>query len=124
MSDENVKNEIEVVSTGGVVYIEDQVINEYVTSEVLALDGVSRMVGGISESFSKNFLGRETGSSGIKIERNDNHVTINISIIVYYAVNIPQLSYDIQVNVKNAIENYTGLLVDAVNIEVEGIDRK
>lgn len=124
MSDEIYNANEGGANSAGTLYIEDQVINEYVTEEVLAIDGVSRLVGGVAESFSKNFLGRETGSSSIKITRDDNNVEININIIVFYGVNIPQLSYDIQTSVKSAVEEFTGLTVTAVNIEVEGIDRK
>ncbi len=113
----------EAKSKIGELVIEDQVIADYVSDEVLKFDDVSRFIGGITESFSKNILGREPVSSGIKIQREDDDVTINVSIIVYYGVNIPQLSYDIQIGVKNAIESYTGLNVKAVNVAVEGIDR-
>ena len=108
----------------GSVVIEDEVILEYVTEEVLKFEVVSRLVGGITESFSKNILGREPAAQGIKIIRDNSNITINIHLIMYYGVNIPQVSYDIQSDVKNAVENFTGLTVDAVNIGVEGIDRK
>ncbi|MBQ6582999.1 MAG: Asp23/Gls24 family envelope stress response protein [Mogibacterium sp.] len=113
----------EVLSNGEIV-IEDQVIAEYVSEEVLRYEGVSRLVGGITESFSKNILGREPASQGIRITRDEDHIRINIHIIVYYGVNIPQIAYDIQNSVKTVIESYTGLIVDAVNIGVEGIDKR
>ncbi|WP_410954920.1 Asp23/Gls24 family envelope stress response protein [Pseudomonas aeruginosa] len=43
---------------------------------------------------------------------------------MYYGYNIPQLSYEIQSAIKNVIEEFTGLKVDAVNISVEGIDQE
>ncbi len=104
--------------------IEDQVIVEYVSEEVLKYEGISRLVGGITESFSKNILGREPASQGIKITRDGDHIGINVHVIVYYGVNIPQVSYDIQTSVKEVIEKYTGLTVDAVNVGVEGIDKR
>lgn len=107
----------------GEILIEDQVIAEYVSDEVLKFPEVSRFIGGITESFSKNILGRESASSGIKIQRDENDVSINVHIIVCYGINIPQLSYDIQMNVKKVVEAYTGLNVKAVNVAVEGIDR-
>lgn len=107
----------------GEIVIEDQVIAEYVSDEVLKFDDVSRFIGGITETFSKNILGREPAASGIKIQREENSVTINVHIIVFYGVNIPQLSYDIQMSIKKALEDYTGLKVKAVNVAVEGIDR-
>jgi len=124
MSDEFRAEDSQTQQTGGgEITIEDQVIYDYVSEEVLRYDGVSRMVGGITESFSKNILGREPATQGIKVTRNEDHISINVHIIVYYGVNIPQLSYDIQNSVKETVEEYTGLTVDAVNIGIEGIDK-
>lgn len=108
----------------GTVVIEDQVIAEYVSEEVLKTDGISRLVAGITESFSKNILGRESGAQGVKITRDGDRITINIHLIVFYGINIPQVSYDIQNNVKQVVEAYTGLTVETVNIGVEGVDKR
>ena len=60
---------------------------------------------------------------GIKIE-DDTVLTINCDIIVYFGVNIPQLCYDIQSKIKRDIEEKTDYSVKAVNIRVEGLDKK
>lgn len=105
------------------VVIEDAVIADYVADATLSVDGVIRLVGGIADSLSRNILGRDNGSQGIRITREDDHVTVSIHIVVAYGINIPQLSYDIQNRTKENIEQYTGLTVDAVNISVEGIEK-
>jgi len=92
--------------------------------EVLKFEEVSRLVGGITESFSKNILGRESTGQGVRVNRDGENITINIHLIMYYGVNIPQVAYDIQNNVKNAVESFTGLTVNEVNIGVEGIDKR
>ena len=60
MSEENTT----LKNSAGEIMIEDQVIVEYVSEEVLKYEGISRLVGGITESFSKNILGREPASQG------------------------------------------------------------
>lgn len=111
-------------TSSGNIMIEDQVIVGYVTEEVQKIEGVSRMLFSISDSFSKNILGRDSGMNGVRITRDGNNITINIHIIVYYGINIPKISYEIQGAVKQTVEEYTGLTVDAVNIGIEGIDRE
>lgn len=111
-------------TSSGNIMIEDQVIVGYVTEEVQKIEGVSRMLSSISDSFSKNILGRDSGMNGVRITRDGNNITINIHIIVYYGINIPKISYEIQGAVKQTVEEYTGLTVDAVNIGIEGIDRE
>ena len=111
-------------TSSGNIMIDDQVIVGYVTEEVQKIEGVSRMLSSISDSFSKNILGRDSGMNGVRITRDGNNITINIHIIVYYGINIPKISYEIQGAVKQTVEEYTGLTVDAVNIGIEGIDRE
>ena len=108
----------------GWISIDDQVIVGYITEEVHKIKGVSKMISSISDNFSKNIFGRDSGMNGVRINRDGDNISINLHIIVYYGYNIPQLSYEIQSAIKNVIEEFTGLKVDAVNISVEGIDQE
>jgi uncharacterized alkaline shock family protein YloU len=60
----------------------------------------------------------------IKISEDDEGLEINCEIIVYFGVSIPQLCYDIQTRVKQDIETIAGERVKAVNIRIEGIDKR
>ncbi len=106
------------------INIDDQVIAESVSSEVLSHNDVSRFAVSLTDGITKNFLGRDSQYSGIKIQNSDNKISITIHIIVFYGVNIPQLSYELQMTIKNRIEKLTGLTVTEINISVDGIDRK
>lgn len=106
------------------INIDDQVIVGYIMEEIQKIKGVSRLISSISDSFSMNIFGRDSGMNGIRISRDDNNITIAIHIIVYYGYNIPQVSYEIQSAIKSVIEGFTGLTVDAVNISIEGIDQE
>ncbi|WP_417081894.1 Asp23/Gls24 family envelope stress response protein, partial [Mobilibacterium timonense] len=120
----NKMDEEKIIGENGTVSVEDQVIFQYVSDEVLKFDGVSRLVGGITESFAKNIFGRDTDVQGIKVNRDGNEISIDIHLIAYYGVNIPQMAFDIQNSVKEVVEAYTGLSVSAINIGVEGIDKR
>ena len=111
-------------TSNGNITIDDQVIVGYITDEIHKIKGVSKMISSISDSFSKNIFGRDSGMNGVRISRNGDNISINLHIIVYYGYNIPQLSYEIQSAVKTIIAEFTGLKVDAVNISVEGIDQE
>jgi len=104
--------------------IEDEVIIQYATEEIYKIDGVTRLVGGISESFSKNILGRESVNQGIKVNRNDGCATIDVHIVVKFGVNIPQVAFEIQNKVKEVLEQNTGIVIEAVNINVEGVEKQ
>ncbi len=108
----------------GELNIDDKAISDYVTQIVTEIPGVSRFFVGFTDSLQKNILGIDTAAPGIKISNSDDSISISIQIIAKYGYNIPQLSYDIQLGVKNTIEEFTGLKVEAVNITVEGIDKR
>lgn len=95
-----------------------------IEDEIIAFDAVSRFTDfGLSENIQKA-IGRDIQNPGIKISEDDGELTINCEIIVYFGVNIPQLCYDIQSKVKRDIESKTDYTVKAINIRVEGLDKK
>ena len=99
-------------------------LSDLVEKDVLSFDEVSRFPGmGFTGSLQKA-MRREVANPGIKITEDEDGITINCEIIVYFGVNIPQLCYDIQSRVKKDIEEKTGLDVKAINIRVEGLDKE
>ena len=103
---------------------EDLKFIELIEKEVLAFEDVSRFGdASLTENIQAAF-GRDLINPGIRVTSDDDLITINIDIIVYYGVNIPQLCYDIQTRVINNLEQETGLEIKAVNITVEGIDER
>lgn len=61
-------------------------------------------------------------NKGIKLSLEENSLTVNMHIFVFYGINIPQLSYDIQSKVKSNIENIINYSVNSINVFVDGID--
>ena len=99
-------------------------IIDLIEKDIIAFDAVSRFPDlGFSENIQKA-IGMDVHNSGIKIREDDGALTINCDIIVYFGVNIPQLCYDIQSKIKRDIEEKTDYSVKAVNIRVEGLDKK
>ena len=99
-------------------------IAELVEKDIMSFDSVSRFPGvGITGNIQRA-IGMGSANPGIKINEDDDGITVNCEIIVYFGVNIPQLCYDIQTKVKRDIEEATGLPVKAINIRVEGLDKQ
>lgn len=100
----------------------DERINEIIEKDVFEFDQVSRFAGASLTENIQNMLSRDRSSPGIKIVEEDEKLVVNLEIIVYFGVNIPQLCYDIQTKIKNHLEGTEGVEVKAVNIRVEGLD--
>jgi uncharacterized alkaline shock family protein YloU len=96
--------------------INEEVLSTIAGKELTKINGISAAGGGISD-----FLGRKSPSKGIKVEVNDEKVTVDIGIIVDYGVNIPDLAHEVQMRIRKAITEMTGKFVAAVNITVQGI---
>lgn len=102
---------------------DDRNIIDLIEKDICSFSGVSRFPGVGFTGNIQNMLGAHSQNPGIKVTEEDGELIVNCEIIVYFGVNIPQLCYDIQTNVKNDIERTTGMPVRAVNIRVEGIDK-
>lgn len=48
-------------------------------------------------------------------------LAVDLSIVVQYGFSIPELGRKVQEEVKQAIENMTGLQVDQVSVKISGI---
>ena len=106
----------------GTVKISDETIAAYAAGVTLAIDGVHELTGGLTDSISKNILGKESSGKGVRLTRNDEGLILDIYIIVEYKVKIPQLAWEIQGTVKREVESKTGLTVLEVNIHVQGVN--
>lgn len=60
-------------------------------------------------------------NNGVKIQIEEEEVSLDIMVMIDYGVSIPDIALKIQENVKNTVETMTGLKVSQVNIHVQGI---
>lgn len=103
--------------------ITEKRIISIIENEIATFEGISSLAsGGFTSSIADTVLRRDPAAHGIKLDKDDDSFMINIRVIVYYGVNIPQLSYDIQTNIKNALKN-EDIMIKSINISVEGIDK-
>ncbi|HBT48698.1 MAG: hypothetical protein XD49_0233 [Caldanaerobacter subterraneus] len=116
--EENVKN-FENQELGS-VKISEEVVSIIAGLAATEVPGVAGMSGGVVNGISE-ILGRKNLSKGVKVELGDKEATIDLYLIVDYGVRIPEVAWNVQENVKNAVENMTGLKVVEVNIHVQGV---
>ena len=104
------------------IKISDDIIANCVADTVLGIPGVCQLTGGLTDSISKNLLGKGTGTRGVRVSHGENGITLDIYVIVEYRVKIPQLAWEIQSSVKKRIETLAELSVIEVNIHVQGVN--
>lgn len=66
-------------------------------------------------------LGRDAVSKGVEVKLEGDQVVIELYIIVEYGVRISEVARNIMERVKYTVENLTGLKVNGVNVNVQGV---
>ena len=113
---ENIENE------NNNIIIEDEVIATIAGIAVSEVPGVAEMSGGFAGGITEVLKGKKNLAKGIKVDKNENKVKIDVNIIVEYGTRIPDVAFEIQNRVKKAVETMTGLTVTSVNVHVQGVN--
>ncbi len=123
-NEEKVENtnveEINVTDDSSVVISED-VVSVIAGIAVSEVPGVVDTAGGFAGGISEVLSGKKKLSKGIKVEVGEKETKIDVNIIVEYGTRIPDIAFEIQHKVKNAVKEMTGLDVIAVNVHVQGV---
>lgn len=94
------------------------VIAGVVSSELPGISGMSGgIVGGIAEK-----LGRRDLTKGIKVKVEEDRVTLDLNVIVEYGASIVQATDNLKKEIRSNVEKTTGLKVESININVQGLD--
>ncbi len=104
------------------IQISNDVIAVIAGVAVSEVQGVSSMAGGFAGGISEVFSGKKNLAKGIKADKEENKVKIDVNIIVEYGSRIPDVAFEIQNRVKKAVESMTGLKVEEVNVHVQGVN--
>ena len=105
----------------GTIRIADEVVRIIAGLAATEIEGIAGMSGGVVGGIAE-MLGRKNFSKGVKVEVGEREAAIDLYIIVKYGVRIPDVALAAQENIKQAIENMTGLSVVEVNVHVQGVN--
>ena len=115
MENFNINNE-----HNGNIKISDEVVATIASVATKEVSGIA----GLNLSFTDEIVskfGKKNAPKSIKITQNNENITIDISVVVNYGVRIPDVSWEVQENVKKSVELMSGLNVDKVNVIVAGV---
>ncbi|MGO4540610.1 Asp23/Gls24 family envelope stress response protein [Paenibacillus sp. YIM B09110] len=104
----------------GIIRISDDVVATIAGLAALETPGIAAMSGGISEGLAKRLSGKNV-QKGVSVEVGQVEAAIDLRIIVHYGIPIQEVCRQLQLNVRESVENMTGLHVVEVNVKVEGV---
>ena len=111
----------EIVEDDG-IEISGDVIAVIAGVAVSEVQGVASMSGGFAGGITEVLSGKKNLAKGIKVDKEDEKVKIDVNIIVEYGSRIPDVAFEIQNRVKKSVEGMTGLKVEEVNVHVQGVN--
>ncbi len=104
----------------GSIYIYDEVLKTVIAASLTEIKGVAGMSPGFVEEIIEG-LGKKNYSKGIKINYKNQQMIIDLYVIIEYGTKIPDISWDIQQNVKRSIEKFLDIKTSKVNINIQGV---
>ena|SRR5690625_305256 len=113
---------IELNTNDGQVTITNDVIATIAGGAAIECYGIvgmaskSQIRDGIAE-----ILRKENFSRGIIVRQEDNHLHIDMYIIVSYGTKISEVASNVQSKVKYTLNQSLGLAVDSINIYIQGV---
>ena len=104
----------------GNIHISEEVLAGIAAAAALEVDGVSSLAANLGSDIAE-LLGKKNLAKGVKVEVQDESVTVYMSLNIDFGYNIPQVSAKVQERVKASVENMTGFHVETVNIKIAGV---
>jgi uncharacterized alkaline shock family protein YloU len=105
----------------GEVNISDEVIEIIANISVLEVEGVTGLSGNLTEDLAGIFS-KKSHTKGVTVSVEEDTISIEINIIVRFGVKIPEVAWQVQENVKTAVESMTGKQIGHVNVNIAGIN--
>lgn len=105
----------------GEIQINPDVIALYAGTIAVECFGIVGMAAVSMKDGLVKLLKRESLTHGIKVDINDNKISIDFHVIVSYGVSISAVSDNLIESVKYRVEEFTGMEVEKINIYVEGV---
>jgi len=119
-SENEISREMDGVQGGRITFAPD-VIATIANLAAAEIDGVDGMSGNVAESISGILSSKKNMTKGVRVEVNEDEVSIELSIIIKYGFKLHEVCANTQNRIKNAIETMTGLRVTQVNVSVQSI---
>lgn len=107
----------------GSVQIADDVVAMIASLATTEVDGVSSMAGNVTNELMSK-VGMKNLTKGVKVDVLSGNVSVDLAVTMEFGCNIPATCQKVQMKVKNAIENMTGLTCSDVNIRIVGVNMK
>ncbi len=98
---------LQIETSAGKICYSEELIKGIVAMSMMECDGVLGVV--------------NRNANGVKISLNDKKLDICVFVIIKYGVKISTIANNIIQKIKNNIENYVGVSINSITVNVKGV---
>ncbi len=104
----------------GNIHIAEEVLAAVAAAAAAEVPGVSGLSANVGSDIAE-LLGKKHQGKGVRIQVEEEKVTVEVAILMAYGHTIPEVGKAVQENIKTTMESITGLDIAAVNVAVAGV---
>jgi uncharacterized alkaline shock family protein YloU len=110
---------VTIFDENGSINISEDVISVVVSSALKEVDGAAGLAHTVGGELAE-LLGRKNISKGVRVQFVDNHIVVDVIILVRFGCNIASVAQKVQSSVASSVEAMTGQS-SVVNVHVSGV---
>lgn len=111
---------LQIETSRGNIYYSEELIKNIVSLSVMECDGIVSMANRNLKKGSGEIL-KDKMSNLVKVSLVDKKLNIDVFVIVKYGIKIAAIANDVIQKIKYNIENYTGIIVNSITVNIQGI---
>lgn len=105
----------------GKISISDLAIAKVASHTAMECYGIVELVSRRFTDSLAELLKKDAGGRGVKVTTSGNRIYVDVYVIIKYGVSIGAVSDSLREAIKYKVENFTGMIVDTVNVNVIGV---
>jgi len=105
----------------GSLKISEEVISTIASMATAEIKGVAGLSPRPNSDIRGILRSKKDVKKSIALETKDGEAVVDIYVNIYHGVRIPDVANEIQIRVKDALQNMTGITVSKVNVHITGL---
>ena len=107
----------------GNIRIHNKVISAITSMAVSEVEGVVGIYKGIKGNIYDIFGRKELAAIKVEMDSN-NEIKLDVSVVVKYGFNIPEIARRVQESIRKALEKMTSLSLKEINVNIQEIEKE
>lgn len=105
----------------GKISISDEAIAKVASHAALECYGIVETVSRRLKDSISELFGRNSGTKGVKVVTGGDRIYIDVYVVIKFGVSISAVADSLKNAVKYKVEEFTGMIVDTVNVNIIGV---